>query len=138
MRIILLIMIGASFLLASETVTDTDTGLTWQDNSAAKDTKRDWQGAQKYCHDLSLDGHSDWRLPYIKELQSIINISRYKPAIQKDFKNVASDYYWTSSVSVSYARNPLIVNFSSGYTYNYYNAKTNEYYVRCVRGRQAL
>ena len=134
MRVILLIMIGASFLLASETVTTSSTGLMWQDNSEAKNTKRDWEEALHYCAKLSLAGHSDWRLPNIKELQSIVDVGRYKPSIQKGFKNVStSDYYWSSSVFVSDSKGAWIVYFKNGYTYRY--DKSYEYYVRCVRGR---
>jgi len=130
-------MIGASFLLASETVTTNSTGLMWQDSSEAKNTKRDWKGALNYCAELSLAGHSDWRLPSIKELQSIVDVGRHKPSIQKDFKNVStSGRYWSSSVYVPSNKNAWVVHFEDGSTYDY--RKTREYYVRCVRGRQSL
>jgi len=128
-------MIGASFLLASETVTTNSTGLMWQDNSEAKNTKRDWQGALSYCAELSLAGHNDWRLPNIKELQSIVDVGRYKPSIQKGFKNVSTSvYYWSSSVYVSDTKCAWSVNFEDGRTDSYY--KADECYVRCVQGRQ--
>ncbi len=44
-----------------------------------------------------------------------------------------SDNYWSSSVYMSNTKNAWIVNFKNGNTNN--NNKTNEYYVRCVRGR---
>ncbi len=44
-----------------------------------------------------------------------------------------SDNYWSSSVYVSNSKNAWIVNFKNGNTNN--NNKTNENYVRCVRGR---
>ena len=128
-------MIGVSLATASNVLTDSKTGLMWQDDSAAKNTKMDWKGAQSYCSDLNLEGHSDWRLPSIKELQSIVDVSRYKPAIKKGFKNVnTSGSYWSSSVYVSSKKRAWIVYFKDGYT-DYYD-KTDEYYVRCVRGRQ--
>jgi hypothetical protein len=133
MKIIFLIMIGVSLSFASEILNDSKTGLIWQDNSAAKETKMTWQDAMSYCSELSLGGYSDWRLPNIKELQSIVDISRYKPAIKKGFKYVnTSDYYWSSSVYVSDTKYAWIVYFKFGDT-KYYN-KTDKYYVRCVRG----
>jgi len=48
---------------------DPSTGLMW----AAKDNGKDvsWRKAMKYCRDLHLNGHSDWRLATIAELQGI-------------------------------------------------------------------
>jgi hypothetical protein len=134
MKQILLVMSMCSVMLVADTFTDSTTGLIWQDDSAAKDTKMNWENAQHYCSELNLGGYSDWRLPAIKELQSIVDISRYEPAIKKGFSHVASDGYWSSSTYVSDTEYAWIVNFKDGDTY--YSTKTNERYVRCVRGRQ--
>ena len=134
MKVVFLIMIGVSLSFASDVFVDSKTGLTWQDNSAVKETKMTWQDAKSYCSELSLGGYSDWRLPNIKELQSIVDISRYKPAIKKDFKYVnTSDYFWSSSVYVSYTKYAWVVYFKDGNSYN--GNKTDKLYVRCVRGR---
>ena len=71
-QIFLLVVIVAC--LGANTVKDNHTGLEWQDNRDAKTVKRDWQGAKGYCQELTLAGYDDWRLPTIKELQSIIDI----------------------------------------------------------------
>jgi len=132
MKVVFLIMIGVSLSFASDVFVDSKTGLTWQDNSAVKETKMTWQDAKSYCSELSLGGYSDWRLPNIKELQSIVDISHYKPAIKNGFKYVnTSDYYWSSSEDVSDTKNAWVVYFNSGDTC--YNYKTSMGYVRCVR-----
>ena len=56
------------------TVTDTATGLMWQ--QADDGVARDWGEALAYAEDLTLAGHGDWRLPNAKELQSIVDYSR--------------------------------------------------------------
>jgi len=50
------------------TVTDTDTGLMW---AAAPGPATNWTGALAYAEGLTLADYSDWRLPNIKELQSL-------------------------------------------------------------------
>lgn len=56
------------------TITDNATGLTWAqaDNGAGIN----WGEALAYCEALTLGGADDWRLPSIKELQSIVDYSR--------------------------------------------------------------
>ncbi len=134
MRKILLIMIGFSVLFGADTFTDAKTGLTWQDNIASATVEKNWNDAKEYCRNLNLDGYSDWRLPSIKELQSIVDITKYDPAIKSGFKSVTSNGYWSSSPNVSDSSNAWKVYFYFGGT-GYYN-KSDKGYVRCVRGRQ--
>ena len=49
---------------------DASTGLTWQVHPAANTMIL--QEATSYCKSLSAGGHSDWRLPTISELRSLI------------------------------------------------------------------
>ncbi|MEA2017821.1 MAG: DUF1566 domain-containing protein [Campylobacterota bacterium] len=54
-------------------VTDSKTGLMWQDNVDAKDLTFNFDNAENYCQDLTLDGYSDWQLPTITQLSSLTN-----------------------------------------------------------------
>lgn len=119
----------------TEIVTDTKNELMWQDNSEAKTITKTWDEAGTYCSDLSLGGYNDWRLPSVVELQTIVDMSRYSPAINSSFTNVTSSYYWSSTTDASYTSNAWRVYFNYGYT-SYYD-KTNSFYVRCVRGGEA-
>jgi len=56
------------------TVTDRATGLTWTQKDAGR--AMPWKDALAYCETLSQAGRDDWRLPDIKELQSIAEYSR--------------------------------------------------------------
>lgn len=137
------------------TVTDSCTNLEWQRYGHASDDgytvpaaagdcdlyggtysasycTYSWQNALKYCSGLSLDGHGDWRLPNIKELQSIVKYSIYNPSIDTTkFTNTGSDYYWSSTTYASYTSYAWLVYFTLGYVS--YLDKTDSYYVRCVR-----
>ncbi|MCK4745675.1 MAG: DUF1566 domain-containing protein [Bacteroidales bacterium] len=60
------------------TVSDLATGLMWQQSDDG--ISRNWKDALSYAENLELAGHSDWRLPDAKELQSIVDYTR-APAV---------------------------------------------------------
>jgi Protein of unknown function (DUF1566) len=73
---------GDRFVASGDnTVLDTETGLMW----AARDNEIDtnWDAAKSYCEDYSAGGHTNWRLPTVKELSTI-----YDSTSQKQFKTV--------------------------------------------------
>ncbi len=47
-----------------------ESGLTWMVNPPKENV--DWQQAVEFCDELELDGHTDWRLPTISELRTLI------------------------------------------------------------------
>jgi hypothetical protein len=53
----------------------------------------DWCAALDYCEGLKLGGHDDWRLPNLRELQSILDYGRY-PAIDPILGRVSG---WSSN-----------------------------------------
>ena len=125
-------MVLLTFLLASNTVKMAN--LEWQDDSEAKTVKFNWKDANDYCQELDLAGYNDWRLPNIKELQSIVNKSRVRPAIKKNFKNVALGDYWSSSQYVHDSESAWAVFFKVGHTNHEH--KFRKLYIRCVRDRE--
>ena len=114
-----------------EVVIDQNRKLMWQDDASVKTTTKDWSGAINYCDNLSFAGYSDWRLPSHTELLSIVDKTKYNPAIKTGFKNIASDFYWSSSPYVSGSSGAWVVNFYNGYDYG--GPKSNSHLVRCVR-----
>ncbi|MFI3282761.1 MAG: DUF1566 domain-containing protein [Rikenellaceae bacterium] len=65
------------------TVSDLNTGLMWEQTPAAGPVT--WAEAQKYCDELNLAGHGDWRLPTLKELYSISNFSAGWPYLDTKY-----------------------------------------------------
>ena len=127
------------YTAGSKTVVDQGTGLEWQKSDDG--TPRNWRNSLAYCEDLSLNAKTDWRLPNIRELKSIVNISRYHPASDPVFTSRFSSYWSATTVTtvaaVTAATNQpatsaWIVNFANGDD-NWY-VKTDSYLVRCVRG----
>jgi hypothetical protein len=78
-------------------VNDAATGLIWQQSDDGK--PRDWSDALHYCSTLNLAGKQDWRLPNVKELQSIVDYSRNDPAIDTSVftQTGRNGWYWSST-----------------------------------------
>lgn len=137
--------ITPTYTRSNDIVTDQVTGLMWQDNAeAAAIDKKSLQEAMDYCNDLSLGGYTDWRLPNIKELETIIDYGRYAPAIDPVFNNITmnsdyDNYYWSSSMSYIDA---YVIEFyygssdSIGGAFSLDKEKVIGEAVRCVRGEE--
>ncbi len=131
-----------SFSRSNDIVTDTGTGLQWQDDSAAANTVRGWTEAIDYCEkDLSLGGYDDWRLPNINELQSIVDHSNRYRAIYSVFQNIGASWpksrYWSSTTvpNDNDGRSAWRVTFDDYGSLNQ-EPKSWPSSVRCVRGGQ--
>jgi hypothetical protein len=113
------------------TVTDTSTDLMWQQATAPGTYNLD--GAYSYCGTLSFAGYTDWWLPTIDELKSLV-ATKWHPTIDPTyFPGTAASWYWSSTMYDSY--DAWGVDFGSGGVDNYY--KYDAGYVRAVRGGQS-
>jgi hypothetical protein len=114
------------------TVYDSKSKLTWQQTVSS--TLYTLADAKTYCAGVGASlGGTGWRVPTIKELQSIVDFSKASgPMIDPNaFPSTPSAVFWSSSPlagSSSYAR---VVTFFDGYTVSHDVSNTN--YVRCVR-----
>ena len=112
-----------------DTVIDKKRNVMWQDDISVIDIEKTYKDAQEYCENLDFSGYTDWYLPDVSELKSIVKADNYPRAIFKTFNNVASDYYWSSSEHGSdYA---WIVLFIYEDVVYYHKTDTNN--VRCIR-----
>lgn len=99
-----------------QTVSDSETGLMWQQDDT---DSTNWEDAIAQCTSAETGGYQDWRLPNVKELQSIVDYSRSpathnQAAIDPVFNaspitNEAGEidwgYYWASTSHVNHNDN---------------------------------
>jgi len=121
------------------TVTDTCTALMWQKDTADVNADGEvgsedplfWCEALSYCEGLDFAGHADWRLPNLRELQSIVDHGRYDEAVHSAL--VAKLYwYWSSTTLADAPRLAWIVDFGAGSVASYED-KGRRGMVRAVR-----
>lgn len=118
------------------TVTDQLTGLMWAKNANLWGPMT-WNEGIDACNGYTGAGYSDWRLPNIRELSSLIDFSRNQPPLTlgHPFTNIVFYYYWSSTTLKAIGSSQawtMILNYGET---NWY-LKTNEYYVWPVRGGQ--
>lgn len=132
------------------TVTHQPTGLMWQVCSQGQTwgagtgcstgvaSTHTWQAALALPVSVNASGfagYSDWRLPNIKELASITELSCNNPAINESvFPNTPSNFYWSSSPIAYFSSNAWGVHFDNGNGYSVY--RDDDRRVRLVRGGQ--
>lgn len=126
------------------TVTDTVSGLMWAQcaeglsgsactvGEAANFT---WEEALIRARDSVLAGYTDWRLPNLKELFSMVEERCVDPAINLAvFPNTPASYFWSASPSADSSNFTWIVGFMNGGAD--YRSRYNYSQVRLVRSGQ--
>lgn len=121
------------------TVTDELTGLTWLEDASCPNAYRDWQIAlsdvvelntsgtmnSQPCENYSGTPYSDWRLPTVKELNSLINFGYFSPALSntagdgkwtegEPFSNLLLSPIWSSTTHAVDSAYAWVVEFSTG------------------------
>jgi hypothetical protein len=112
------------YIINTDTVVDTQTHLTWQRASSCLGGSV--SVATAYCAGLNAGGFSTgWRLPALKELQSIVDYTTSNPAIDSEaFPGTPAELFLSSDVN--YGR--VGIDFLDGQINNIGGC-----YVRCVR-----
>ena len=100
------------------TVSDSATGLMWMQNDS--DSGMTWPQALDYAEDLQYAGYDDWRLPNVKELQSIVDYTRSpattnSAAIDPIFNtstildeggDINYPFFWTGTTHINWSNYP--------------------------------
>lgn len=118
------------------TVTDKATGLMWQQG---ENNRMPLEQAAKACSEMTLAGYNDWRLPNIKEINTIINLDYtdnwwyFKNVFPANGLKPPLLHYFTSTEFMGvYA---WVVNFCFGYD-GYYGGKQASLLFRAVRSTE--
>ncbi len=115
-------------------------GQTWVNGECTGTiTTHTWQEALQIPQTLNAAGgysnNTDWRLPNIKELTSIVERQCYEPAINETFLPTTDDSdYWSSSPYAHLSTHAWIVHFRYGY--DDISSRSSDNHVRLVRGGQ--
>ena len=137
------------------TVTDNLTGLMWTKdanapgpNSCSAATSKTWQGALHYVACLNTNqflGYSDWRLPNKNEFFSLVDRSRYYPALPSghpflnvQFLNLQPSFYWSSTTSAFKTESAWCFLLSDGTMNINFGDKLRNLYVWPVRAGTIL
>jgi hypothetical protein len=112
----------------ADCVTDNLTGLMWSKNGNLPNYTL-WNDAIDFANNLTLCGYTDWRLPNVNELESLVNAGVLDLATwfnSNGFTNVQSDRYWSSTTSADITSDAWYVYMSDGLMAS--NTKSLDYY----------
>lgn len=117
--------------LNNGTILDPNTELIWQPYNGKT---LDWEGALVYAKQVSDSLGENWRLPNIKELQSIVDYNLQQPALNKSVFNVnGSLQFWSSTTLQNQATKAWYLDSKYGITT--YDVKTNLHPVLLVKSK---
>ncbi|MCP4610957.1 MAG: DUF1566 domain-containing protein [Planctomycetes bacterium] len=117
------------------TVTDLLTHLIWQQTGYA--TKMAWEQALVHAENLILADQEDWRLPNIKELRTLTDVTQTNPAVDLTaFPDLQSNDYWSSTTLAGNPDRGWTTNFRFGTVS--YQPKTASLLVSCVCGPETI
>ena len=127
------------------TVTHKSTKLTWMrcafgqtwTGTTCSGTASTFDYATALLVTQTFAGKSDWRLPNVRELQTLVERAKVNPAINTElFPNTSNSEFWSSSPDIGNTNEAWSVRFSDGYVNN--GSRGRAFPVRFVRANQSL
>ncbi len=116
-----------------DVVVDKKHNLVWQDTNAVALNFKD---ALEYCASLELQGYSNWELPDIKTLRSLVDYDRYSPAISDVFEHTKNASYYSSSRDRRDANESYVENIEFNHGVDGHIGVEQKQHVRCVQKLQ--
>ena len=118
---------------ANGTVTDRLTGLMWSRNANQAKGPAEWEEAVSGAASCREGGFADWRLPNRRELESLLDLDRFNPALPEGhpFTEVQSSYYWTSTTTANSEDDAWVIHLYIGFVTK--DDKAGTHYVWYVR-----
>jgi hypothetical protein len=108
-----------------------DRAFGWNGDGAT-DTIWDWLDDLNAEGGTGFAGRDDWRMPNIKELQTLVNYGAHDPSIDGIFGPTPVESYWSATTHPTTPSHAWVVNFSLGEQTTF--GKLNTFRVRAVRG----
>lgn len=117
---------GGACTSGEEVVNDNLTGLMWVKSPSS--TTYAWDdgngnypalAAVAAMNQSGYCGYTDWRLPNINELMSMVNAGESNPSIwlnnpSQGFSNIKEWYYWSSTTAANLTTSALAIQFTTG------------------------
>ncbi|MFC1454121.1 DUF1566 domain-containing protein [Verrucomicrobiota bacterium] len=131
-------------------VIDNKNGLMWARNASLNGTNQPtWADAIAFCKNLNYGGHSDWRLPNIREFWTLID-TKYKRLVipntagtgqmknNDPFTGVQTiaggrRYYWATTTTAGKPAGPWLISMFCGTVARGQGSETNTGFVWPVR-----
>lgn len=110
---------GGRFVADGVSAYDTQTGRVWSKDANPFGQRLTWPealGAMQAFNEQRPGGLDDWRLPNVRELESLVDLGSHSPALPdpNPFVNV-QDAYWSSTTSVYEPRYAWTLYSQDGY-----------------------
>jgi hypothetical protein len=112
---------------------DVNNRYSWSGDQGTEETIWDWLDDINAEGGTGYAGHNDWRIPNVRELQSIVDYGVANPSIDPIFSPNVGGTYW-SSTHRAFEHGAWAVDFENGLVYTGVENFVDAWSVRAVRG----
>jgi hypothetical protein len=126
--------LSGTLAVGTDSTVDSMTNLEWQ-TTGLEDSPRIWAEAIAYCESLDHADKSDWRLPSIKELVTLIDeADATAPVVDTaTFGETSATSFWSSTPGVPFSPDRVAFTLETGFGSTPTVKMTDVSAARCVR-----